>query len=103
MSKLFLFFLASLQLCVIQSSNESENETCDKKSEKCDDGMEEGFIDWALNDLEQDDPKLIEILKERYLIPPPSKDKKLNLYGNASPSHLRGQFGQPFKVDEILK
>ena len=48
-------------------------------------------IDKSLNELRQDDPKLINILKDKYLIPPS------NMPYNFSESNvdLKGQFGQP--------
>ena len=47
-------------------------------------------IDKSLNDLRQDDPKLIQILREKYLIPPSSLP-----YNFSDPyPNLQGQFGQ---------
>jgi hypothetical protein len=57
-------------------------------------------IDWSLNDLRQDDPKLIQILKEKYLIGP--NNKALNLTHPPSNKALEGQFGQPLYLDENI-
>ena len=55
-------------------------------------------IDYSLNDLRQDDPKLIKILKDRYLIPPSNMP-----YNFSSPSvELDGQFGQPSYVSKTF-
>ena len=55
-------------------------------------------IDLSLNDLDQDDPSLIKILRDKYLIKPSKKE--LNLNNPMSSNTLNGQFGQPFELDE---
>ncbi len=62
---------------------------------------EELEIDWSLNELDQDDPKLIQIIKEKYLIPP--SDKPYNF--SQTPDNkldLSGQHDQPISVSNIL-
>ena len=60
--------------------------------------MKPDFIDWSLNDLSQDDPRLIKLLQEKYLIEP--NKKALNLTLPMSASLLKGQFGQPYELDK---
>ena len=55
-------------------------------------------IDLSLNNLDQDDPSLIKILRDKYLIKPSKKE--LNLNNPMSSKTLNGQFGQPFELDE---
>ena len=55
-------------------------------------------IDLSLNNLDQDDPRLIKILRDKYLIKP--SIKALNLNNPMSSNTLNGQFGQPFELDE---
>ena len=66
----------------------------------CEDCSNRGneVIDWSLNDLNQDDPKLTEILQEKYLIRP--NKKPLNLSRPTSNGNMKGQFGQPLILDE---
>jgi predicted Fe-S protein YdhL (DUF1289 family) len=59
---------------------------------------ENEIIDWSLNELNQEDPKLIKILQEKYLIRP--SKKQLNLTRPASNRSLKGQYGQPLLLDE---
>ena len=47
-------------------------------------------IDWALNDLNQDDPELVRIIREKYLIKP--SKKAINLTKPATAKFLQGQF-----------
>ena len=67
------------------------------------DEMEETDIYPELNDLDQEDPVLIQALRERILVRPPDPRVKPNLYGSGSAKSLQGQFGQPIEVDKILK
>ena len=61
-----------------------------------------GFIDSTLNDLEQDDPRLIEAIKTRFLVRPPNRNfSKLHLSG-PNPK-LDGQFGQPLEIDKLWR
>merc|ERR1719360_139028 len=55
-----------------------------------------------LQGLEQDDPKLIQALKERVLIAPNPK-AKLNMTKPLTQKFLRGQYGQPLEIEEVLK
>ena len=61
-------------------------------------------IHWDLVGMDQNDPKLIEAIKDKILWPPPSNDLPLNLNGGISNNNnLGGQFGQPFYVEKILQ
>jgi hypothetical protein len=64
-------------------------------------------IDDSLNGLAHDDPVLIEALRERFLIAPArtkkGKKAKISLKRPISSATLKGQYGQPFAVDDILK
>merc|ERR1712107_349198 len=75
---------------------------CDEKFCEKDFCQENGVkIYTELNDLDQYDPKVIEKLKNNILVPP-SKGK-LNLYRPPGPQSLKGQYGQPFGVEDVLK
>ncbi len=74
-----------------------------KSSETADSDIEEGVIDPSLNGLPQDDPELIRALQERFLVPPPEGNAPINFKGPLGPQVLGGQFGQPYRVDEIYK
>jgi hypothetical protein len=80
------------------SEIKSDPFTEDKKCLINEDNIEIEEIDWSLNDLSQDDPKLIQILKEKYLIQP--NKKPLNLTNPPSSNKLKGQYGQPIFLDE---
>ena len=60
--------------------------------------LKEEFLDPSLNLLSQEDPKLVEILKERYLMKP--NGKKLNLTDPANMKNLGGQHGQPYLLED---
>lgn len=63
-------------------------------------------IDYSLNVMEQDDPRLIEAIRERFLMPPPPDPKKRprRLAQKAtSAKALQGQHGQPHYVDSLFK
>lgn len=67
------------------------------------DDIEETDIYPELNDLDQEDPVLIQALRERVLVKPPDPRVTPILYGKGSHKSLQGQFGQPIEVDKILK
>ena len=96
--------VAIVLICFHSIVNSEEKEISDqlKKEKEClisnDDNIETEEIDWSLNDLSQDDPKLIQILKEKYLIRP--NNKPLNLTNPVSSKTLKGQYGQPMLIDE---
>ena len=71
----------------------------DNTAQECSikDQVLEEDIDWALNDLSQDDPELVRIVKERYLIKP--SKKPINLTKPATAKTLQGQFQQPILLD----
>ena len=56
-------------------------------------------IHWGLVGLEENDPYLIESIKNSVLWPPSSPNEKLNLRGD----DIKGQYGQPDYVEKILK
>ena len=57
---------------------------------------------WALNGMKQDDPVLIEFIKENVLVEPDNLPLKLaNLKVNGL-TKMGGQYGQPFEVEKIL-
>ena len=61
-------------------------------------------IDYSLNSLDQADPRLVQAIKDRFLLlNPPQKWKKLKLRNPATFKVLKGQFGQPIIVDELYK
>ena len=60
--------------------------------------LKEEFLDPSLNLLSQEDPKLVEVLKERYLMKP--NGKKLNLTDPANMKNLGGQHGQPYLLED---
>ena len=60
--------------------------------------MNPDLIDWSLNDLSQDDPLLIKLLQEKYLIEP--NKRAFNLTIPMTASLLKGQFGQPHELDK---
>ncbi|TRY67264.1 hypothetical protein TCAL_15889, partial [Tigriopus californicus] len=73
------------------SKEDSENSDCDS-----------GAIDYSLNGLDQEDPILIQAIKDRFLVPPDPK-KKLKLQQKPKGAILYGQYGQPAEVDKIFK
>jgi len=60
--------------------------------------IEDEILDYSLNDLDQADPKLIEVLRQKYLIKP--NGKPLNLSVPISSNLLKGQYGQSFFLEE---
>ena len=55
-------------------------------------------IDESLNELRQDDPKLINILKEKYLLPP-----SISPYNFSKPHvNIGGQVGQALYIEDIF-
>ena len=92
MSKLLLFVL------LLQNSNtqlicSQENVTCSE--------MDLVKIYWDLNGRHQDDPKLINFIKENILIPP--NPLSLQLEYGLSMKNLGGQFKQVPVVEDLLK
>jgi hypothetical protein len=73
---------------------------CDKEDVTCTDN-DLVKIYWSLNGLKQDDPALIEVLKNEILIPPDGK--QLNMLGPMSTKRLKGQYEQPYHAEEMLK
>jgi hypothetical protein len=60
--------------------------------------IEDEILDYSLNDFDQADPKLIEVLQQKYLIKP--SGKPLNLSVPVSNKLLKGQYGQSFFLDD---
>ncbi len=84
---------------IISSDQHGKDEdSCDRNSFSC---QAEPTIFWELNGLSQDDPKLIEAIKSKVLIPP--SGKPLNLTERPTRKLLGAQYGQPFDVEEVLR
>ena len=78
--KIFQVLFVCLILCRASAqSKEAESDDLNSGSECSiiDENIEIEEIDWSLNELSQDDPILIQILREKYLIRP--NNKPLNL------------------------
>ncbi|XP_040581290.1 protein Star [Lepeophtheirus salmonis] len=58
-------------------------------------------IDWNLNELDQRDPKLISIIREKYLIPP-SESSDYNFTVPLDQLNYKGQCGQPTQIDRFI-
>ena len=97
-----LLFLSSCSLCTrsVAGKDESNNNDCDTKI--CPGDIVDPRIDPELNQYEQDDERLIQILRRDYLVPPDPK-KKLFLSQPMSSGKLGGQYGQAYEVDEMYK
>ncbi len=61
------------------------------------------YMDPSLNGLDQEDPVLIEAIRERFLEFPPKKRRPIKLLRPPSGKLLRAQFGQPMEVDELYR
>ncbi len=61
-----------------------------------------GLIDESLNELEQDDPKLIDAIRKKYLIEPSTKPYNWGR-GNRAGMRTQGQYGQAIFVDAMLE
>lgn len=97
--------LIGATLVLISLKFHEASELCDADASN-DQSIEEPIpIDWTLNTLEQDDPKLIKTLKDKYLVPRPDQNKEpLNIRDQfKSAKALGGQFGQAYAVDDIFK
>jgi hypothetical protein len=86
------YFLLSFHACLTNCSETDCNSVNNK------DQIVENDIDWSLNSLEQDDPRLISVLKEKYLSSPPKKPYNLNQGGSLK--SISGQYGQSIFLDE---
>ena len=76
------------------------------RSEYCDKAtcVEKGVpIHWDLLGLDQDDPFLIQSIKNKVLLAPPKNGRKLKLKQPIGRKLYYGQHGQSFKVDEFLR
>lgn len=68
------------------------------------------IIDESLNQLSQDDPQLIKILKEKYLVPPSEEEYNLPINSDEWDVYMHeedkaypvsfGQYGQPRAIDK---
>ena len=59
-------------------------------------------IYWALNGMKQDDPVLIEFIKENVLVEPDNLPLKLDELNVKRLEEMGGQFGQAFEVEKVL-
>ena len=92
MNILSILFIVSYVYCDEKGVCENNNESCEK---------EKVNIYYELNGLEKNDPKLIQALKNDIILKP--KKEKINLKHGAFPTILKGQYGQPYEVEDILK
>ena len=64
-------------------------------------------VDPSLNELDQEDPRLVEIIRDELLVHPPNERKELNLEPmndkHKRINNLSGQYGQPMAIEELLK
>ena len=93
---LFIVLVLVLKICCF---NAILCQTCTKETCEIEEGV---IIHWDLNGMDQNDPKLIEAIKTKVLIPPPSK-QKLKLRLPTSMKFINGQDGQPSAIERILK
>ena len=84
-------------VCVVCSCNSKE---CNEQKITFTDS-ELAKIHWDINGLHQDDPYLIEVIKNRILIPPDSLP--LSMLGGPSMKRLMGQYQQVPVVEKLLK
>ena len=94
---IFISFQFSFVICSEVECNSIDDAGCRKGVETTADGVN---IYWDLNGLDQEDPVLIQALKDRVLIAPDKKS--INLTYSVSMKNLNGQFSQPKTVEEIL-
>ena len=94
-----IVYVYSLHVCLILASDIEIFEQDGVIDQACSikDQVLEEDIDWALNDLSQDDPELVRIVKEKYLIKP--SKRPINLTKPATVATLQGQFQQPIILD----
>ena len=83
----------SFLLCLLLRGISSHGDFIDKQHRSLDSlgKLSSLNIDTSLNDLRQDDPRLIRFIREKYLIPPSSLPYN---FSNPSLPKLHGQFGQ---------
>ena len=63
-----------------------------------------GPIDWTLNKLEQDDPKLVEAVRDIYLVSPSKAPYSWKVEdAGLSDRLLAGQYGQPMLIRNMLR
>ena len=67
------------------------------------DDDEQVVLDPRLNRYQQDDPRLIKTLREKYIIPRPKSGKRPKLVWATSTQNMMGQFGQAGVVDDLYK
>lgn len=77
----------------------TSQEHCHREDVECIARARFGEIDESLNNLEQDDPKLIEAIKTKYLIPP---SKEMYNFTNKGNMNFGGQYGQPLIIDKMF-
>jgi hypothetical protein len=91
-------FVISSEVETVECQSKDDDGSCRKGVETTADGVN---IYWDLNGLDQDDPVLIQALKDQVLIPP--DNQPLNLTYTASMKNLNGQFSQPKTVEKLLR
>ena len=86
-------------LLIIQCVYCDQKKVCEKNTESC--AEEDVKIYPELNGLDQNDPKLIQALKTKILIKP--KNGKIGYRRLPSTHSLKGQYGQPYAIEDIMK
>lgn len=92
------FLVTILHVLIVCTSEEVEPNYCRTK-----DCLDPNVpIHWDLVGLDQNDPKLIEAIKNQVLWAPP-KNKKLALERPTSAKRIGGQYGQSTEIEALLK
>eukprot|EP00096_Caligus_rogercresseyi_P014241 TRINITY_DN673_c0_g1_i1.p1 TRINITY_DN673_c0_g1~~TRINITY_DN673_c0_g1_i1.p1 ORF type:complete len:306 (-),score=87.01 TRINITY_DN673_c0_g1_i1:282-1199(-) len=95
------FLVWSFFFCVVSGADHCLKDDCSNDLRKAE-GVETPYeIDWSLNELDQRDPKLISIIRERYLVPP-SESPNYNFSVPVSELNFQGQCGQPTNIDRFI-
>ena len=97
---LLVLFITDLYVLIAETTEEEEDQPNYCRTKDCLDPNVP--IHWDLVGLTQDDPKLIQAIKNKVLWSPP-KDKKLKLEKPTSAKIIGGQYGQSTEVETILK
>ena len=99
-----ILLTAAVILNTPRSVVSSSGGTCDAadRNPDCAPGVRDVVFDEALNDYEQDDPRLVEFIRDKILVGPSEPDVPYNF---PKPSFrgagfLAAQYGQPTAVDE---
>lgn len=92
-----IIFVLAFFIAIGKSDDEG---ACDAYDDDCNDIDEKLTIDWSLNELKQDDPKLIQIIKDKYLIPPSTEEYNFTVPVNEL--NYGGQYTQPTTIDRQI-